>query len=654
MNNNGHQHKEHSCSCCSHEHEQEHEQQHKYAHIGKCDCCHEHEGDDRKKDVVTMAVSLVIAVLAFAFSHISSVLSQVLFLFAYMICGYDVLLSSAKKIVKGKLFDEQFLMSIATIGAFIIGEYAEAIAVMLFYKLGEMLQDSATDKSRQKIEQLISLAPETARILRDGHELSVSPDDIVPGDTVIVRAGERIPVDGISNTDAISLDMTAITGESVPQSIKNGDRIFSGSIVQNGVLSLTATKHYCDSTVANILEMVENAIDKKSKTESFITKFSKIYTPAVVALAVLIAVIPPLFVGNFYEYLHRSLVFLVVSCPCALVLSIPIAYFAGIGACASRGILIKGGNYLDALSKAETAVFDKTGTLTKGSFEVTDIILSEGVSEKQLCDLAGNGEAFSNHPIAISLAKLVSSDVHSVSNQKEISGQGTVCTLDQKTLLCGNKLLMNQNGIYEIFDSEGKTAVHVAYDGKYMGCIVLSDVIKDDSKKAIKELKTLGIKNCIMLTGDKENVAKDIADELGISDWRAELLPSDKAHELEKIKKTCRGNVVFAGDGINDAPVIATADVGVAMGAFGSDAAINAADVVLMKDSLCSLATSVRISKSVRKKVVANIIFILLVKALILIASAAGCDYMWLGVFADIGTALIATANSARILKEKF
>ena len=664
-----------SRSASSHDNNHDHAHNHIETHIhdhsqecsvknGECPSCHrhshehehEHEQENIKIKIIRMSATFILGAAGFAAKGIydAELVSKLLFFIGYIISGYDVILHSLKNIARGRIFDECFLMSLATIGALLIGEYAESTAVMLFYQLGETLQDSAAGKSRKAIKDLVSVTADKARVIRDGKEKMISPEEIAIGDTVIVRAGEKIPVDGKAVSGNVSLDTSAITGESALRDIFAGDKIFSGSIVSGGVLTMTAEKQYSDSTAAKIIRLIEEASEKKAKAESFVTRFSKIYTPLVVILAFLVAFVPPIFGADLYDYVHRGLVFLVVSCPCALVLSIPIAYFAGIGAASSRGILVKGGNYLDILAKAKTAVFDKTGTLTKGVFEVSEIIPAENVSKETLIRLAVHGECISNHPIARSVSSLSSADINAVSNAKELPGLGITCTFEGKELICGNTKLFDQKKIALNSGEDTSSCIYVGYDGQYVGKLILSDIIKDDSADTIENLKKLGIENCIMLTGDNKYTADKVAKKLKMTKVYSQLLPQDKTEIFEKIKNKYSGNTIFAGDGINDAPVIASADAGIAMGSLGSDAAIEAADVVLMTDEPQKIVTAVKIARSVRKKVIINIVFILAVKSAILASAIAGYDSMWLAVFADIGTALISTLHSVSLLHEKF
>ncbi len=602
-----------------------------------------------------MAATVILMICAFAVGRMShTTASAILFGIAYIVSGYDVLVRSAKNVSEGHVFDECFLMSIATLGAFAVGEYAEGAAVMLFYQIGEAVQHGAAEKSRRSVRELIALSPEYAVVLRDGAEKRVLPGEVCVGETLVVRAGERVPCDGIITDGASSVDTKSITGEPMPRSVFPGDRIYSGSIVLDGVITMTVEKKYTDSTVSRIMTLIEESAEKKSKAESFVTSFSRVYTPIVVLLALAVAFIPPIFVGSLSEYVHRGLVFLVVSCPCALVLSVPIAYFAGIGAASSRGILIKGGNYLDMLSKTDCVVFDKTGTLTSGDFAVAQIVPSPGITEERLTELCAAGESFSNHPIARSVMKLAGKRAYETSDRCELSGRGTTCIYEELPLVCGNAKLMSEKGI-AVPENEihGDTVVYVAHGGKYCGAVYVGDRTKPESRRAIAELLKLGVKRIVMLTGDSLSSAKITASSLGIKEYSAGLLPQDKAAAFEKIKGEVRGACVFVGDGINDAPVIAMSDVGFAMGSLGSDASVEVADVVIMNDDVSCIPEALSIAASVRRKVITNITFILAVKFLVIALSMLGYDSMWMAIFADVGTALLATINSARILFEK-
>ncbi|WP_312258528.1 heavy metal translocating P-type ATPase [Romboutsia ilealis] len=582
--------------------------------------------------------------------------ANIVFLMVYLIVGYDVLLKALKNASKGRVFDENFLMSIATVGAVIIGEVPEAVGVMLFYKIGEYLQDIAVGKSRKSITSLMQIRPDSAN-LKVGSEIKVvSPEEVSIGDIIVVKPGEKIPLDGVVVDGFSMVDTSALTGESVLREIGVGESALSGFINKNALLTIEVTKEFGESTVSKILDLVENASSKKSKTENFISKFAKYYTPFVLISAMVIAFIPPLVVPNaeFLDWFYRGLVFLVVSCPCALVLSIPLSFFSGIGNSSKHGILIKGSNYLEALKNVDTVVFDKTGTLTKGVFKVTKVS-PVGISEKELIEYAAYAEANSNHPIAKSIVNYYkeSIDLEKITYFEEIAAHGIKVKYNDLHILAGNdKLMSSENILYFPTDDIG-TVVYIAVNGAYRGYIVISDEIKEDSKEAIKNLKLSGVKEVVMLTGDNEKVANKIANELGIDKVYSNLLPNEKVDRLEDIfkEKLPKEKVAFVGDGINDAPVLARADVGIAMGALGSDAAIEAADVVLMTDEPSKIAKAIEISRKTNKIVWQNIVFALGVKAIVLILSAGGVATMWEAIFADVGVALIAVLNAMRVMK---
>ena len=582
--------------------------------------------------------------------------ANIVFLMVYLIVGYDVLLKALKNASKGRVFDENFLMSIATVGAVIIGEVPEAVGVMLFYKIGEYLQDIAVGKSRKSITSLMQIRPDSAN-LKVGSEIKVvSPEEVSIGDIIVVKPGEKIPLDGVVVDGFSMVDTSALTGESVLREIGVGESALSGFINKNALLTIEVTKEFGESTVSKILDLVENASSKKSKTENFISKFAKYYTPFVLISAMVIAFIPPLVVPNaeFLDWFYRGLVFLVVSCPCALVLSIPLSFFSGIGNSSKHGILIKGSNYLEALKNVDTVVFDKTGTLTKGVFKVTKVS-PVGISEKELIEYAAYAEANSNHPIAKSIVSYYKEniDLEKITYFEEIAAYGIKVKYNDLHILAGNDKLMSSENILYFKNNDIGTVVYIAVNGAYRGYIVISDEIKEDSKEAIKNLKLSGVKEVVMLTGDNEKVANKIANELGIDKVYSNLLPNEKVDRLEDIfkEKLPKEKVAFVGDGINDAPVLARADVGIAMGALGSDAAIEAADVVLMTDEPSKIAKSIEISRKTNKIVWQNIVFALGVKAIVLILSAGGVATMWEAIFADVGVALIAVLNAMRVMK---
>ena len=575
---------------------------------------------------------------------------------AYIVLGYDVVLSAVKNIVKGHVFDENFLMSLSSIGAFFIGEHPEAVAVMLFYQVGEFFQDLAVHRSRKSISALMDIRPDTATVKRGGEFVSVSPEQVKVGEWILVKPGEKIPLDGVVLMGESMVDTRAITGESVPRSVHPMDEVLSGCVNTSGALTVQVTKTYDESTVAKIIDLVENASSRKAPTENFITSFARVYTPAVVVLAALLAVIPPLaFSASWTEWIRRAFVFLVVSCPCALVISIPLTFFGGIGAASRHGILVKGSNFLEALNKVDTVVFDKTGTLTKGVFRVQKLLCAEGISEEQLLDAAARAEHFSNHPIGRSILDAAGPRFGvSVEGYEQIPGQGVRVRTEGKTVLAGNARMMEAHAVDVTPCDRVGTKVYVARDGVYLGCILISDEIKPDSRQAIAALKRGGVTQTVMLTGDDTPIAQAVAAELGLDACFSRLLPGDKVEILEKLdgKKRPGRKLVFVGDGVNDAPVLARADIGVAMGGLGSDAAIEAADVVLMTDEPTKLAEAIRLAKETRKIVVQNIVFALGIKAVFLALGACGLVGMWLAVFGDVGVALLAVLNAMRILKK--
>ena len=622
----------------------------------------------QKKRLVRLGAGLVLFIAAelIPFSRIFSpayynLAELIAYAVPYIVIGGDVLWRAVRNIGHGQVFDENFLMSIATIGVFALKNfgsnalgigYDEAVFVMLFYQVGEFFQDYAVNRSRKSIAELMDIRPDYANVMRNGEIVKEDPEEVAIGDVIFIKAGERVPLDGIVTEGTSELDTAALTGESVPRGIKQGDEIISGAVNISGTLNVRVTKLFSESTVSRILELVENAGDKKAKTENFITRFARVYTPVVVCAAALLAVIPPLFFGgNWGDWISRGLIFLVVSCPCALVISVPLSFFGGIGGASRKGVLIKGSNYLEVLAKADTIVFDKTGTLTKGTFTVTAVHPRE-ISKEALLEFAAYAEAMSDHPVAVSIKKEYGKklDLGRVGDSKETPGHGVEVTIDGHKVLAGNGALMKDAGIaYHDCHLLG-TTVHVAVDGLYAGHIIISDTIKDDSAEALKELKKLGIRRTIMLTGDREAVAKKTADELGLDEYHSELLPQQKVELFESFLGKS-SQVAFVGDGINDAPVLARADIGIAMGAMGSDAAIEAADIVLMDDKPSGIATAVRIARKTLGIVRQNIIFALAIKAIVLILAAIGIATMWEAVFADVGVAFIATLNAMRTMR---
>lgn len=581
-----------------------------------------------------------------------------LFIISYIIVGGDVVKRAVKNIFKGQVFDENFLMSIATIGAFFIGEYPEGVAVMLFYQVGELFQSYAVGKSRKSIASLMDIRPDYANVKKGDELVKVDPDEVQIGDIIVIKAGEKIPLDGKVIEGSSMIDTSALTGESVPREVEVGSDILSGCININGVITAEVTKEFGESTVSKILDLVENASSKKSNSEQFITKFARYYTPVVVIIAVFLAIIPPLVIdgATFSDWIYRALAFLVVSCPCALVISIPLSFFGGIGGASKKGVLVKGSNYLEALAETEIVVFDKTGTLTKGVFNVQEIH-PEGVSKEELLELTAHAESYSNHPISLSLKRAYSKEIDNgrISDVEEISGHGVIATVDGKKVMAGNIKLMKKMDIPYFKGELIGTVVHVAVNNKYIGYIVISDEVKEDSAQAIKELKAANIKQTVMLTGDNKSIGSKVAKELGLDKVYAELLPADKVEKLEELfsQKSKKGKLAFVGDGINDAPVLARADIGIAMGGLGSDAAIEAADVVIMTDEPSKIATAMKISKKTLKIAHQNIVFAIGIKIIVLILSAFGITTMWAAIFADVGVTIIAVLNAFRALNVK-
>ena len=608
----------------------------------------------KKKEVIIIISAVLFAIALFV--KMNQTLQLILMLVAYILLGKDTVLKAVKNVEKGDFFDENFLMTIATLGAIIIGEYPEAVAVMLFYEIGELFQSYAINKSRKSIADMMDIKPEYANVIRDNKSQKVDPDEVQIGETIEIKPGERVPLDAIILKGETTLDTSALTGESVPVEVREGATILSGCININALILAKVTKEYFDSTVNKVLDLVENAASKKSTSERLITRFAKIYTPIVIGLAVLLAIFPPIISGeyNFRVWIFRALSFLVVSCPCAFVISIPLSFFSGIGAASRAGVLIKGGNYLEALSKVDTVVLDKTGTLTKGVFNVQKVIvIDKSIKEDEFISLVAMAESGSNHPISKSIQKYYNKeiDTNSINSIKEISGKGIEAVINNKKILVGNEKLIDVPN--DIIVNDIGTILYVEIENKFAGYIVISDEIKKDAKKAIKGLKDIGIKKSIMLTGDVEKVAKKVGEELGLDEIYSNLLPQDKVSKFEEIikNKNSKGNVVFVGDGINDAPVLARADVGIAMGAMGSDAAIEAADVVIMTDEPSKIVTAIKSSKKTMKIAMQNIILAFGVKAIALILSALGIADMWMAVFADTGVTILAVLNSFRALK---
>lgn len=620
---------------------------------------HHHKHEEEKNDKVLLArVILAIVLFSLAMIFTSAPTFKISLLgISYLIAGYDILIKALKNIIKGKVFDENFLMGIATLGAIGIKEYPEAVMVMVLYQIGEYLQDKAVEKSQNSITELMDIRPDYANIEKNGDLTKISPYEVKIGDTIIVKTGEKIPLDGIIIDGSATLDTSALTGESRPREVKIGDEAISGCINTNGLLKIRVTKEYGQSTVSKILDLVENASSKKTKTENFITKFAKIYTPVVVLAALFLAILPPLIFGsNFSVWINRALTFLVISCPCALVISVPLGFFAGIGGASKCGILVKGSSYLELLSKPETIVFDKTGTLTQGYFKVVKIEQQEDTTKEELLELTAYAESYSNHPIALSIKKAYDKNIdkNRISEISEIAGNGVRAEINGCSILVGNEnLLKNHNISYQKANETG-TIVYTAKNSKFLGHIVISDKLKEDAQKAIIELKKLKLQT-VMLTGDTEESGLTVAKELNLDKAYTQLLPIDKVDKIEDIieQKTKNKSVIFVGDGINDAPVLTRADVGIAMGGLGSDAAIEAADVVIMDDKPTKVATAIKIAKQTLTIVKENIAFALGIKVLFLILGAFGFVTMWGAVFADVGVTLIAVLNSLRALKIK-
>lgn len=586
-------------------------------------------------------------------------LSTALYVASYVIAGYDIVFGAIKSIFRGNVFNENLLMSIASIGAFCVGEFSEGTAVMILFQIGEAFQDAAVDKSRRSISSLMNIRPDHANLVTDEGIIRKDPEDVHTGDVISITPGERVPLDCVILTGETYIDTSALSGETVPRAAREGDTLLSGSINTVGAVTARVMCEYGESTASRILDLVENASARKSNSEKFITRFSRYYTPIVVSLALILAIIPPLLIkeSTFSEWIHRALSFLVVSCPCALVISIPLSFFGGIGGASASGILVKGGNYLEALAKVKTFVFDKTGTLTKGTFEVTDIQPQlEGISKNELLRIACAAERASSHPIAMSLKKKADAELvrlDEAENIREIAGRGVCASIDGQSVLVGNARLMSENGIECAENKAAGTTVHVAADGKYLGYIVISDEIKSEAHDAIAALKREGIERVVMLTGDADSIGRSVADELGMDECFAEQLPSDKVERVNELLEKSDGNdkLAFVGDGINDAPVLARADIGIAMGALGSDAAIEAADVVIMNDNLLSLSKAMRIARKATCIAKENTVFAIAVKAAVLVLSASGVASMWMAVFADVGVAVIAILNAMRTLR---
>ena len=611
-----------------------------------------------KKKGIKIIIALVLFLIAITINFNNKWVNNTIYIISYIIVGLEIVKKAIRNITRGKVFDENFLMTVATIGAFGVGEFPEAVAVMLFYQVGELFQKYAVDKSRKSISNLMDIRPDFANVERDGKIQKVDPDDVKIKEIIIVKPGEKIPLDGYIIEGKSSLDTKALTGESLPREVTEGEEVLSGCINLNGAIKIEVTKEYGESTVSKILDLVENASSKKSKSENFITKFARVYTPFVVIIAVILAILPPLIIkdATFSDWIYRALSFLVVSCPCALVISIPLSFFGGIGGASRIGILIKGSNYLEQLANTEIIVFDKTGTLTEGVFEVQKVKAID-MSEEELLKITAYSENYSNHPISISVKKAYGKEIDEtkIEQVQELSGLGIVARIDEQDVLVGNEKLMNEKQIKFTKVEEPGTILHIALEGKYAGYIVIADKIKQDSKKAICNLKKENIKQIVMLTGDRKNVGEAVSEELKLDKVYTELLPDGKVEKVENLlnEKSPKGKLAFVGDGINDAPVLALADIGIAMGGLGSDAAIEAADVVLMTDEPSKIVNAIHLSKKTMRIVKENIIFAIFIKVLVLILSAFGVSTMWEAVFADVGVSIIAIINALRVLRVK-
>ena len=611
-----------------------------------------------KKKGIKIIIAGILFFIALIINFNNEWVNNAIYIISYIIVGLEIVKKAIRNITRGKVFDENFLMTVATIGAFGVGEFPEAVAVMLFYQVGELFQSYAVDKSRKSISNLMDIRPDFANVERNGKLEKIDPDEVKVGEVIVVKPGEKIPLDGYIEYGASSIDTKALTGESLPREIAKGDEVLSGSINLNSVIKIKVTKEYEESTVSKILELVENASSKKSKSENFITKFARYYTPAVVIIAVILAILPPIIIkdATFSEWSYRALSFLVVSCPCALVISIPLSFFGGIGGSSKMGILIKGSNYLEQLANTEIIVFDKTGTLTEGVFEVQKVHAID-ISNEELLKITAYAENYSNHPISLSVKKAYNKEIDEkqILKTEEVSGCGVIATIGKQEVLVGNEKLMKEKNINFTKCNDIGTVLYVAIEGKYAGYILIADKIKEDSIKAIKELKKNSIKQTVMLTGDRKNVGESVAKEIGLDKVYTELLPAGKVEKVEKMLKqtTEKGKLVFVGDGINDAPVLAISDIGIAMGGLGADSAIEAADIVLMTDEPSKIVSAIHLSKRTMRIVKENIVFAIFIKVLVLILSAFGLSTMWEAVFADVGVSIIAIINALRVLKVK-
>ena len=610
-----------------------------------------------KRKLIRIIISFILLVIAFILKLDNTIINNILFITSYIIVGYDIILKALRNITRGKVFDENFLMTIATIGAFFIGEFPEAVAVMLFYQVGELFQSYAVDKSRKSVATLMDIRPDYANVYRNEEIEKINPNDVNIGEIILIKPGEKIPLDGVVVEGTSTLNTLALTGESMPRSVTESDEVLSGCINNEGILKVKVTKEFQNSTVSKILDLVENASSRKSKSENFISKFARYYTPIVVIIAILLALIPPLLTDmTFKTWIYRALSFLVVSCPCALVISIPLSFFGGIGASSKIGVLVKGSNYLEALANTEIVVCDKTGTLTEGIFKVQKVD-AVGYSDEDLLRYTSYAENYSNHPIALSIKEAYGKDINEklVSKTKELKGKGVIAKVEAKEVLVGNEKLMLEYNIDYIKSNDIGTVIYIAIDKTFAGTIIISDKIKEDAYKAVKDFRKNNVKKIVMLTGDREEISKKVSKELKLDKYYAELLPQDKVKKVESLmqEKSDYGKLVFIGDGINDAPVLALSDIGVAMGGLGSDAAIEAADIVIMTDEPSKLASAIKISKKTMQIVKENIIFAITVKILVLLLSAIGIASMWAAVFADVGVSVIAIINALRILRVK-
>mgnify|MGYP004653927537 FL=1 len=656
-----HEHEHESEHCCAHEHHHEHthDHSHSHEHSHSCGCCghdhghsHEHGGEEDQGVMTYVRMGLSAVGLLASIFWLEGTWQLVVCIVAYLLAGFSVLREAVENISRGEIFDENFLMTVASIGAFCIGKYPEAVAVMLLYEIGEWLQDKAVGSSRASIKALVNVRPDHANLIKGDEVVTVKAETVSVNDIILVRPGERVPLDGEVIEGSSSVDTSALTGESMPQEWTVGSAALAGCVNQSGLLKIRVTKPFGESSVSRIMALVEDAQDNKAQPERFITRFARVYTPVVCGIAVLVAILPPLLgMGAWSTFIHKALAFLVISCPCALVISVPLSFFSGIGCASHNGILMKGSNYLELLSKAEIAAFDKTGTLTRGEFSVTSLACADGVTEAQLLEIAACCESQSTHPLAKSILKAYGKPVNGdrLTKIEELSGNGIRATLDGKTALAGKPELLD--GITITTQPTGTTAVYVAYDGRYLGCIGLSDTLKPDTKAAIAALRKLGLHNLTMLSGDRQATADSIAKEVGLDNAWGQLLPEEKVTHLEDLRKL--GSVVYAGDGINDAPVLAAADVGVAMGGLGSDAAMEAADVVIMTDELSRLPLAIRIARKTMAIAKQNIVFSIAIKILILALSLLMDIGLWLAVFADVGVCMLAILNSLRALHTK-